>query len=462
MPPRADYDLVAIGAGSGGVAAARRAAQHGARVAIVERDRVGGTCVNRGCVPKKLMMYAAEFGALAASARAFGWSAACDGFDAARFVAAKDAEVQRLDDAYEAALAGSGVELIRGSGVFAGARSVAVGARTISAAHVLVATGGSPVRDAVPGLAQALTSDDALSLQRLPGRVAVLGGGYIGVEFASILAGLGVEVTLIMRSEHPLRSFDDDLRRRLSASLAARGIRVAAGRAPVRVECTPAGASVMFDDHPAIHADALLNATGRRPNTAGLGLEAIGIRLDAKGAIPVDACGRTAAPGIYAIGDVTDRNNLTPVAIAEGRAFADTVFAGQATAFDRSLVATAVFAAPPLATVGLTESAACRRGRTRVYEAEFRPMKSAFAGSPERTYMKLVVDDASDVVLGVHMLGADAPEIVQGLAVALAAGATKRDFDRTVAMHPTAAEEFVLMREPTRVLPATGERAPPS
>ena len=454
-----DFDLIVIGAGSGGVAASRRAAAHGARVLVVEADRVGGTCVIRGCVPKKLMMYAAGFAQAFEEARGYGWIGVSGRFDMGRWAEAKAREVGRLEGIYREMLADSGVQLAAGHARLLGAGTVAVGSRELGAGRVLVATGGAPAHDAIPGLALALTSNDLLELRELPATLLVVGGGYIAVEFASILAGLGVQVTLAFRDTLPLRGFDADLRSRLAQALAARGITLAGGVGLKSLERTADGFAVHRADGSVLTAEAALNATGRAPNTAGIGLVEVGVRLDPRGAVAVDADSRSSVPGIWAIGDVTNRLNLTPVAIAEGRAFADTEFGRRPTRVDHRGVASAVFTDPPIATVGLTEGAAIGAGPVDIYEADFRPMKTAFAGGSMRTYMKLVVDGLSERVLGVHMIGADAPEIVQSLAVALTCGATKRDFDRTVAVHPTAAEEFVLMREPVRrqgAAPAAG------
>jgi glutathione reductase (NADPH) len=444
------YDLIVIGAGSGGVAASRRAAAHGARVLIVEAGRVGGTCVIRGCVPKKLMMYAAGFAQALDEARGYGWVDVAGRFEMSRWADAKANEIDRLEGIYRKLLADSGVELAQGRARLLDARTVDIGTRRVSAPRVLVATGGSPSQAAIPGLAAAMTSNDVLDLRELPATLLVVGGGYIAVEFASILAGLGSQVTLAFRDTHPLRGFDADLRTRLAQALTARGIQVAGGVALTALEHDAQGFTLRRADGSALRAAAALNATGRRPNSAGLGLEEAGVQLDAQGAIAVDADSRSSVPGVWAIGDVTNRVNLTPVAIAEGRAFADSEFGRRFTRVDHRLVASAVFTDPPIATIGLTEAEARQQGPVDVYEADFRPMKSAFAGGAARSYMKLVVDGLNERVLGVHMIGADAPEIVQSLAVALTCGATKRDFDRTVAVHPTAAEEFVLMREPAR------------
>jgi glutathione reductase (NADPH) len=441
-----DFDLITLGAGSGGVAASRRAALHGARVAIVEGARVGGTCVLRGCVPKKLLMYAAQLGDGLHEARGYGWQVPEAHFEMGRWAAAKAAETTRLESVYRQLLAGSGVTLIEAWAALAGPNEVRVGERTYSAKHVLIATGAAPVRDSLPGIEHCATSDDLLDLQALPARAAVIGSGFIAVEFASMLARLGVPVALYYRAALPLRGFDDMLRNAAAAALQSAGVELHPGVLPQRIERLADGLRLVLADGQAREYPWVLNATGRRPNTAGLGLA-----LDAQGAVPVDDQMRTALPGVYAIGDVTNRKNLTPVAIAEGRALADTLFGPTPRTVDLSRVASAVFMLPPIASVGPTEAEALAAGhRLKVFETDFRPMKQAFIGGVERTAMKLLVDADSDRVLAVHMAGADAPEIVQSLAVALTAGATKADFDRTIAVHPTAAEEFVLMREVSR------------
>ncbi len=445
-----DYDLITIGAGSGGVAASRRAAAHGARVLIVEASRVGGTCVIRGCVPKKLMMYAAGFSSALNEAEAYGWTGVQGRFEMQRWADAKAREIDRLEGIYRELLHGSGVELATGHARLVGPGRVDIGGRSVSAERVLIATGGAPSSDAIPGLALAMTSNEVLDLRHTPESLLVVGGGYIAVEFASILAGLGSRVTLAFRDGLPLRGFDHDLRTRLAQALALRGITLCGGIGLTALQSGGDGVQLQRADGSVLTAAAALNATGRRPNTHGLGLESAGVALDRHGAVSVDADSRAGAAGVWAIGDVTNRINLTPVAIAEGRAFADTEFGQRPTRVDHRTVASAVFTDPPLATIGLTEAAAAALGTVDVYEADFRPMKTAFAGLPARSYMKLVVDGLNERVLGVHMLGTDAPEIVQSLAVALTCGATKRDFDRTIAVHPTVAEEFVLMRNPAR------------
>ena len=448
-----DFDLLVIGAGSGGVAAARRAARLGARVAIVEGRRVGGTCVLRGCVPKKLLMYAAQVRDQLLDAPGFGWELGGADFHMAGWQAAKTAELARLEAVYRQLLAGAGVELIEGWARLDGPHAARIGERRVTAAHVLVATGSAPVGDSIEGIGLCATSDDLLDLTELPPRVAVIGGGYIAVEFASMLARLGPEVCLFYRDRLPLRGFDEDLRTRAAAALQDGGITLHPGAAPSRIERAGDRLLLVAADERVRDFPWVLNATGRRPHTEGLGLETVGLVPDARGALPVDATLATAAPGVWAVGDVTNRRNLTPVAVAEGRALAESLFGPSPARVDLSLVASAVFTLPPLATVGPTEAEALAAGRAlRVFEADFRPLRQAFVGGHERSYMKLLVDADSDRVLAVHMLGADAPEIVQGLAVALTAGATKEQFDRTLAVHPTAAEEFVLMREPSRVL----------
>jgi glutathione reductase (NADPH) len=368
----------------------------------------------------------------------------------ARWADAKARELERLEGVYRRMLADSGVELVDGRARLLGPGAVEVAGRLLRSERVLVATGSSPAQDALPGLALAMTSNEVLDLRDVPRTLLVIGGGYIAVEFASILAGMGAQVTLAYRDTHPLRGFDHDLRTRLAQALTQRGITLAGGVGLHALVRGAAGFELQRADGSLLSAEAVLNATGRRPNTAGLGLAEAGVQLDARGAIAVDVDSRTTTSGLWAIGDVTNRVNLTPVAIAEGRAFADSEFGRHGVRVDHRTVASAVFTEPPIATVGLTEADAARQGPVDVYESDFRPMRTAFVGSAARSYMKLVVDGLSGVVLGMHMIGTDAPEIVQSLAVAMTCGATKRDFDRTLAVHPTAAEEFVLMREPAR------------
>ena len=474
-----DFDLITLGAGSGGVAASRRAAVHGARVAIVEGSRVGGTCVLRGCVPKKLLMYAAQFGDAIADARGYGWTVAEPAFEMARWQAGKTAETARLEEVYRKMLAGANVQLIEGWARLDGPHRVVVrhgdAEKTLTAEHVLIATGSAAVRDSIPGIEACATSDDLLDLAALPDRAAVIGGGYIAVEFASMLARLGVKVSVFYRDRLPLRGFDEMLRTAAAAALQAGGVELHPGSTPRRVSTLQGGvvhagdrkggdngsdsggsnASLLLElgEDRVLDFPWVLNATGRKPNTEQLALHTVGLAPDAVGAIAVDGRMHTSAENVHAIGDVTNRRNLTPVAIAEGRALADCLFGPAPRDVDLSHVATAVFMLPPIGTVGLSEDELVARGHTlQVFETDFRPMKQAFIGGQERSRMKLLVDAKTDCVLAVHMIGADAPEIVQSLAVALTAGATKAHFDRTIAMHPTAAEEFVLMREPVRTV----------
>ena len=451
-----DYDLVTIGAGSGGVAASRYAASaYGARVAICESGRVGGTCVIRGCIPKKLFMYAAQFSEGFADAAGFGWNLAAPEFDFARLKAAKDTEVDRLEKIYEAMLANAKVDLLRGRARITGPGQVRIGERTVTADRILIATGAASHRPEIPGIEQALNSTGMLDLHALPGHLVVLGSGYVAVEFASIFRGFGSEVTLASRGDLPLRGFDGDLRKRFADAAAARGIKLVSAFKPSSIAGRTGGLGVRDEQGRSLDGDVVLNAMGRHPDTDGLGLETVGIERGSLGKVPVDAWSRTSAPGVFAIGDVTNRLALTPVAIAEGRAFVDTEFGGRPRAIDHSTVASAVFGLPPIASIGRPEEEVAAKGAPyRVFESDFRPMKNTVSGRAERSYMKLVVDAANDRVLGVHMLGPDAPEIVQGLAVAVTMGATKADFDRTMAMHPTAAEEFMLMRTARDKAPA--------
>ena len=444
------FDLIVIGAGSGGIAASRRAASYGAKVLLLEAGRVGGTCVLRGCIPKKLMMYAAEMQGVFAESEAFGWQPATPDFSISLWQSAKNRELDRLEAIYRQMLDQSGVQLQHGYARLAGERCVEVNNQRYHADRILIATGGVPSTTAIPGLEQAWTSDDILQCDTLPPSLLVIGGGYIAVEFASILQNLGVQVAMAYRSTLPLRGFDEDLRQQAAQALTAQGVILHPEAGMEALIRTASGFQLQLSDAPALKTHAVLNATGRRPHTSSLNLEAAGIQPRPDGSIPVDADSRTTAPGIWAIGDVTNRINLTPVAIAEGRAFADSEFNGLDIQVSHDNVASAVFCLPPIASVGLTEDQAQAQGPCDIYTSRFRPMKKAFAGRQEYVYMKLVVDRTSNRVTGIHMAGPDAPEIIQSLAVALTAGATKQDFDRTMALHPSAAEEFMLMREPAR------------
>jgi glutathione reductase (NADPH) len=451
-----DYDLITIGAGSGGVAASRYAASKGARVAICEADRIGGTCVLRGCVPKKYFMYAAQFGDAFADAARYGWENSGGTFDLARLTAAKNAETGRLEAFYRKLLDDAGVRVFAGRASVVDAHTVQVGEQRLHAERILIATGNASSRPStIEGIELALTSTELLDLTQQPRRLLVLGSGYVAVEFASIFRGFGSEVTLAFRAGMPLRGFDVDLRRRLAGAMADRGIVLQPEFRPERIERRGGALVCTSVDDAGIEADAVLNALGRAPNTAGLGLAAAGVERHARtGAICVDEYSRSSVPSIFAVGDVTDRVNLTPVAIAEGRAFVDSEFGGTPRAVDHALVASAVFALPPVAAIGFSEERALQEGkRVAVFEADFRPMRNVMAGRRERSYMKLVVDAESDRVLGLHMIGTDSAEIVQSLAVAVTMGAHKRDFDATMALHPTAAEEFMLMRTPRHAEP---------
>lgn len=448
MVQKYDYDLFVIGAGSGGVRASRVAAQLGARVAVAEERYFGGTCVNVGCIPKKLLVYASEFSDAFADAAGFGWTVGAGRFDWGALVANKDKEIARLNGVYERLLTNAGVTIIDGRATLVDAHTVAIGAERITARHMLVAVGGWPAAPRIPGAELAISSNEAFHLHAMPERVIVVGGGYIGVEFAGVFRGLGAEVTLVHRGDLFLRGFDDDLRAALADEMQKRGVALRFNTLLERIEKRGAGVRATLSNDETIDAALVLLATGRRPNTHGLGLEAAGVKMDGAGAIVVDRHSRTSVENIFAVGDVTNRRNLTPVAIAEGRAAAETMFGKRAMAIDYENVPSAVFSHPPIATVGLTEmEARARFGAVDIYKSAFRPLKHTLSGRDERTLMKLVVEPKSDRVLGCHMIGADAGEIIQGLAVALQCGATKRQFDATVGIHPTAAEEFVTMRE---------------
>jgi len=445
--PRFDYDLVTIGAGSGGVRASRLAGGYGARVAIAEQGRVGGTCVLRGCVPKKLLVYGAHFADDFADARAYGWDPGAPGFDWPALIAAKNRELTRLEGVYERVLRDNKVDILVGTARLADPHTVEVAGRTVTAERILIATGGAPSVPRVPGVHFAVTSNEALELPALPRRVVIAGGGYIAVEFAGIFNALGAEVTVVIRAPNILRGFDDDIRETLAAEMEKRGVGIRRGTLIQSIEQVANGRSVVLSGDEEIETDLVMFATGRLPNTRGLGLDAVGVALDDKGAVVVDEWSRTAVPHIYAVGDCTDRMNLTPVAIAEGRAFAENEFNGKSIRMTYENIPSAVFSQPPVGTVGLTEERARARGAVDVYLSRFKPMKHTLTGRDERVMMKLVVDAASDRVLGCHMVGVDAPEIIQGMAVALTCGATKAQVDATLGIHPTAAEEFVTMRE---------------
>jgi glutathione reductase (NADPH) len=444
-----DFDLFVIGAGSGGVRASRISASYGARVAVAEDRLIGGTCVNVGCIPKKLLVYASMFREEHEDAAGFGWNAPEPSHDWAKLIANKDRELERLRGIYARLLDQAGVTRIEGRARIVDAHTVAVGTQRFSAEHILVATGGWPSLPAIPGIEHAITSNEAFHLPALPERVLIVGGGYIAVEFAGIFHGLGAAVTQLYRGELFLRGFDDDVRTTLAAELRKSGIDLRFGANPARIERASDGTlHATLEDGTRLEADAILYATGRRPKTRDLGLEQAKVAQDANGAVVVDAFSRSSVPSIHAIGDATDRIQLTPVAIHEGMCLAATLFAGRPTAPDLENVPSAVFSQPPVAVVGLTEARARERfGEIDVYRSRFRELKHTLSGRDQQAMMKLVVERASGRVLGVHMVGSYAGEIVQGFAVALRCGATKAQFDATLGIHPTSAEEFVTMRE---------------
>jgi glutathione reductase (NADPH) len=445
-----DFDLFVIGGGSGGVRAARVAALHGARVAIAEEYRFGGTCVIRGCIPKKLFVYASRFRDEFDDAEGYGWKVDGTSFDWPTLVANKDAEIARLEGIYRRNVEKAGGQTFQARASLADAHTVVLAAdgRRITAKTVLIATGGHPVMPDLPGAEHAITSNEAFHLPILPDSVLIVGGGYTAVEFAGIFAGLGVATTLTYRGPKILRGFDEDLRDGLTAEMLKRGIDVCLNAEVAAIRERQSRCAVTLRDGREIEVGKVMFATGRAPNTKGLGLEAAGVKLGARGEIAVDRWSRSSVEGIYAVGDVTDRLNLTPVAIREGHAVADTLFGGKPTAVDHELVPTAVFSTPEIATVGLPEHEARRRyPKLDIYKANFRPLKHTLSGRDERMLMKLLVDGDSGKVVGCHVVGADAAEIVQMAAIAMRMGATKADFDATVALHPTAAEELVTMRE---------------
>jgi len=444
------YDLVVIGAGSGGVRAARMAAIYGARVAIVEEFRVGGTCVIRGCVPKKLYVYAGRFPEMFEVAESFGWQVDAK-FDWPTLVANKDKEITRLEHAYIANLEKPGVEVIRDRAVVTGPNSVRLvnGNRELQAKFILIATGGTPLIPQIPGAELAITSNEAFDLPQLPRSILIQGGGYIAVEFATIFAGLGVDTTIIYRGECILRGFDDDMRRGLEAGLQERGVKLIYQTTIKSLAKVGDDIAATFSDGVIAPYGAVMFATGRTPNARHLGLETAGVELTPAGAIAVDGHSQSSCPSIYAVGDVTGRVALTPVAIREGWYFAETVFNNNPMMVDYSLIPTAVFADPEIGVVGLTEPEAATHGDIDVYVARFRPMMNSLSSKTERTILKLIVGADGGKVLGVHILGPGAAEMIQLVAIPMGMGATKADFDRAMALHPTAAEELVTFKAPT-------------
>ena len=450
-----DFDLFVIGAGSGGVRAARLAALSGAKVAVAEEYRVGGTCVIRGCVPKKFMVYASEVSAQLKTAEGFGWSVGARTFDWKRFLQDKDVEIARLSGIYVTNLQKAGAHLLHGKARVVDAHTVEVlpkegsqDAGRYTARRILIATGGRPVRPEFPGVDLGVTSDEAFHMPTLPKRVMVVGGGYIAVEFAGIFNGLGVETTLLYRGANILRGFDDDVRSHLADELEKRGIKVVLGCSHKSIEKTEQGLLSTLSNDLTFETDAVMFATGREPYVEGLGLDKVGVKLNERGAIAVDKHSKTNVDSIWAVGDVTDRINLTPVAIREGAAFAQTEFYGNPTSFDHELVASAVFSQPPVGVVGLSEAEARHAfGKVDIYRSVFRPMKATFYGGQERCLIKLVVKQDDEKIVGVHVVGPDSPEIIQMAAIAVKMGVTKPQWDSTCAVHPTLAEELVTMRE---------------
>ena len=442
------FDLFVIGAGSGGVRAARMAAERGARVAVAEDAAFGGTCVNLGCIPKKLYSFAAHYAESFDEAHGYGWAAERPAFDWPKLKANRATEVSRLNAIYGQLMRGAGAAVIEGRARITGTHEVEVNGVRHAAERILVATGGWPVPPEVPGGDLAISSNEIFDLAQFPRRLVVVGGGYIACEFASIFNGLGAKVTQLYRGEQILRGFDDEVRDFVANEMRKKGVDVRVGVKVSALERGADGIRVLLAGGGELLADAVLYATGRAPNSRGLGLESLGVSLAPNGAIEVDEHYRTNVPSIYALGDVIDRVQLTPVALAEAMALVDELFGGTGRRVDYTHIPTAVFTHPNIGTIGFTESAArARFEKIRVYRTDFKPLRHTLSGHTERTLMKLVVDDASDKVVGLHMVGADAGETIQGFAVAMKAGATKAVFDATLGIHPTAAEEFVTMRQ---------------
>ena len=446
-----DYDLFVIGAGSGGVRAARLAAVSGARVAVAEEHRVGGTCVIRGCIPKKFMVYASEVAHQIQVAKGYGWSGFDDvRFDWKTFIEKKDIEIARMSGIYVRNLSNAGAELVHGRAELKDAHTVEIVGKnqTVTADKILIAVGGWPSAPEFPGSEHAITSNEAFHLEQLPGSVMVVGGGYIAVEFAGIFAGLGVETTLVYRGPNILRGFDDDVRAHLGGELEKRGIKLILASQHDEIEKTSEGLVSHLTNNLKLTSEVVMFATGRAPKTSGLGLEKAGVNVNDKGAVIVDEYSRTSVENIYAVGDVTDRINLTPVAIREGAAFAETVFRNNPTTYDHENVPIAVFSQPPVGSVGLSEADARHKcGPVDIYKSTFRPLKQTLFGGEDRTMMKLVVEAKTHKIVGCHIVGDDAPEMIQMAAIAIKMGITKQQWDNTTALHPTAAEELVTMRE---------------
>ena len=444
-----DYDLFVIGAGSGGVRAARMSASHGAKVAIAEEYRVGGTCVIRGCVPKKLFVYASHFAEEFEDAAGFGWEVGQSSFDWSKLIANKDTEIDRLNKIYMRNLEASGVEILNGRAVFKDAHTVLLDGREITANYILIAVGATPFMPQIEGIEHAISSNEAFYLKDFPSDIKIVGGGYIAVEFAGIFNGLGANVTLVHRGEEILRGFDGDIRTHVQEEMIKKGIDVQTQNDVTSIKKVGKGFEVSFKNGTRRETSCVMYATGRVPYIQGLGLDTVGVELGSKGEIKVDAYSQTSVDNIYAVGDVTNRSQLTPIAIREGAAFAETVFNNTPLAVDHSNIPTAVFSQPPVGTVGMTEEESRdNKYDIDIYKSVFRPMKHTLSGRDEKTLMKLVVDRKTDKVLGLHIVGPDSGEMIQAFGIAVKMGATKSQFDATVAVHPTAAEELVTMKQP--------------
>ncbi len=445
-----DYNLFVIGAGSGGVRAARMSASYGARVGIAEDRYLGGTCVNVGCVPKKLLVYASHVSEEIHNAKGFGWDIDHISYDWSKLIKNKNTEIQRLNGIYKNLLENTGVDIINGRATIIDAHTVEIGTMKYSAEKILIATGGWPSVPDIPGKKYIISSNEAFFLESLPKKIIIVGGGYIAVEFAGIFNGLGVETTLIHRGSLFLRGFDQDLRSMLAEEMQKKGIKIIFNVNIKKIDKADKQLVASFEDGTQLEADQIMYATGRKPMTENLGLENVGIEINKKNAIKINDDYQTNIPSIYAIGDVTDRINLTPVALAEGMALAKRFFANEKKVVNYSNIPTCVFSQPSLGTVGLTEEQARKKyADIDIYKSRFTPMKYSLSDNNEKTMMKMIVEKKTNRVIGVHMIGPDAGEIIQGIGIAMKAGASKHDFDSTIGIHPTAAEEFVSMREPT-------------
>ncbi|WP_424927796.1 glutathione-disulfide reductase [Amaricoccus tamworthensis] len=444
-----DFDLFVIGGGSGGVRAARIASQHGAKVGLAEEFRYGGTCVIRGCVPKKLMVYASSFADAFEDSHGFGWNTGENTFDWGRLISNKDAEISRLENIYRSNLTKAGVNVFPTRAIVRDAHTIELAdGQVFRTKHILIATGGSPVVPDIPGAEYGITSNEIFDLDRQPGRIAIVGGGYIACEFAGILNGLGTHVLQLYRGEQILRGFDDDIRNHVADAMRERGVSLELQRDVVRVEKDGDGLKITLDNGETHVVDHIMFATGRRASTDGLGVKETGVKLRENGSIVVDEWSQTSVPSIFAVGDVTGRAALTPVAIRDGHAFADTMFGNRGVRAYEGVIATAIFTQPEAGTVGMTEAEAREQGEVEIYRSTFRPMIATLGGGSEKMLMKMIVSKTDQKVLGVHIVGHGAAEMVQLIAIPMRMGATKADFDATMAVHPTAAEELVTMRVP--------------